>query len=200
MPSCTLNSTTFWVADYPHSQTCRSFSTRVQYSTRCCGFTPPIPLLTREALCEETFQEKRIRKGSLIVVCPWLLHRHRKLWTKPDHFIPDRFMPGGERPASKFSYIPFSVDPRVCSGMAFGLTEAILCIATIAQAFVLRLNPGHRIEVACRLTLRPGDKLPMRLVARAPVQLPAGTTPGSECLLSDRPRSFMNPGVRCQSK
>jgi cytochrome P450 len=161
---------------------------------------PPIPLLTREALCEETFQEKRIRKGSLIVVCPWLLHRHRKLWTKPDHFIPDRFMPGGERPASKFSYIPFSVGPRVCSGMAFGLTEAILCIATIAQAFVLRLNPGHRIEVACRLTLRPGDKLPMRLVARAPVQIPAGTTPGSECLLSDRPRSFMNPGVRCQSK
>ena len=131
---------------------------------------PPIPLLTREALCEETFQGRRIPKGSLIVVCPWLLHRHRKLWRNPDHFVPDRFMPGGERPASKFAYIPFSVGPRTCSGMAFGLTEAILSIATVAQAFMLRLEPGHRVEVACRLTLRPGDKLPMRLVARTPVQ------------------------------
>jgi cytochrome P450 len=129
---------------------------------------PPVPLLTREALCDEEFQGKRIRKGSLIVVCPWLLHRHRKLWSKPDHFIPERFLPGGERPASKFAYIPFSVGPRICSGMAFGLTEAILCIATVAQAFMLRLEPGHRVEVACRLTLRPGDRLPMRLIARAP--------------------------------
>jgi cytochrome P450 len=129
---------------------------------------PPVPLLTREALCDEAFQGKRIRKGSLIVVCPWLLHRHRKLWSKPDHFIPERFLPGGERPASKFAYIPFSVGPRICSGMAFGLTEAILCIATVAQAFMLRLEPGHRVEVACRLTLRPGDRLPMRLIARAP--------------------------------
>jgi cytochrome P450 len=131
---------------------------------------PPVPLLTREALCEETFQGRRIRKGSLIVVCPWLLHRHRKLWSKPDHFIPERFMPGGERPASKFAYIPFSVGPRICSGMAFGLTEAILCMATVAQAFMLRFEPGQRVEVVCRLTLRPGEKLPMRLIARTPTQ------------------------------
>jgi cytochrome P450 len=129
---------------------------------------PPVPLLTREAVREEKFHTCRIPSGSLIVVCPWLLHRHRLLWHKPDHFIPDRFLPGGSRPASKFAYIPFSVGPRICSGMAFGLTEAILCIATIAQSFKLRLEPAHRVEVACRLTLRPGEKLPMRLVTRTP--------------------------------
>jgi len=138
---------------------------------------PPVPLLTREALREDTFQGRRIRKGSLIVVCPWLLHRHRKLWSKPDHFIPDRFMPGGERPASKFAYIPFSVGPRICAGMAFGLTEAILCIATLAQAFMLRLTSGHCVEVACRLTLRPGDKLPMQLIARGQARGSAHAVP-----------------------
>jgi cytochrome P450 len=127
---------------------------------------PPAPVLTREAVRDENFHWCRIPRGSLIVVCPWLLHRHRHLWPKPDHFCPERFLPGGIRPSSKFAYIPFSVGPRICIGMAFGLTEAILCIATIAQAFMLRLTSGHRVEVACRLTLRPGEKLPMQLIAR----------------------------------
>jgi cytochrome P450 len=131
---------------------------------------PPVPLLTREALRDEKYHTCHIPKGSLIVVCPWLLHRHRTFWRQPDHFIPERFLPGGDRPASKFAYIPFSVGPRVCTGMAFGLTEAILSIATIAQKFMLRLVPGHRVEVACRLTLRPGDSLPMQLIPRPPVE------------------------------
>jgi cytochrome P450 len=124
---------------------------------------PPIPLLTREAVHDEIFHDCPISKGSLIVVCPWLLHRNPVLWHNPDHFIPTRFMPGGYRPPSKFAYIPFSVGPRACIGMAFGMTEAILCIATIVQAFMMRLEPGHRVEAACRLTIRPGEKLPMRL-------------------------------------
>lgn len=135
---------------------------------------PPVPVLSREALRDEEFQGKRIRKGSLIIVCPWLLHRHRKLWNKPDHFVPERFLPDGERPVSKFAYIPFSIGPRICAGMAFGLTEAILCIATLAQAFRLRLSPGHRVELVCRLTLRPGDRLPMQLISRAPARAGSG--------------------------
>jgi cytochrome P450 len=127
---------------------------------------PPVPILFREALRDETFQDHHIPKGSFIFVCPWLLHRHRQWWKKPDHFIPERFLPGSAEPISKFVYIPFSIGPRVCAGMTFGLTEAILCIATLAQAFRLRLKPGHRVEVVCRLTLRPGDKLPMLAIPR----------------------------------
>ncbi len=44
---------------------------------------PPVPLLTREAVRDEQFQGRRIPKGSLIVVCPWLLHRHRSCGTSP---------------------------------------------------------------------------------------------------------------------
>jgi cytochrome P450 len=129
---------------------------------------PPAPVLTREAVRDEQFHSCRIPKGSLIIVSPWLLHRHRLIWQQPDHFIPERFLPGGTRPASKFAYIPFSIGPRICTGMAFGLNEAILSIATIAQSFMLRLVPGHRVEVSCRLTLRPGERLPMQLIPRRP--------------------------------
>ncbi len=42
---------------------------------------------------------------------------------------------------------------------------------------MLRLEPGHRVEVACRLTFRPGEKLPMRLIARAPAPEAAEAAP-----------------------
>ena len=63
--------------------------------------------------------------------------------------------------------MPFSVGPRVCAGQAFGLNEAILCLATLAQRVRLRLAPGARVEPVCRLTLRPGDSLPMLIEHRA---------------------------------
>ena len=127
---------------------------------------PPVPLLTREALVDEKFKNVTIPKGSIMVISPWLLHRHKKLWPRPDHFIPERFLPGGNGPVSKFAYIPFSIGPRICAGMAFGLTEAVLCIATLAQQFRLRPKEGHRIEIECHLTLRPGETLPMSLHRR----------------------------------
>ena len=55
---------------------------------------PPVPILPREAVQEEEFQGVRIPKGSLLFVVPWLLHRHRKLWELPDHFIPEQFPAG----------------------------------------------------------------------------------------------------------
>ena len=72
---------------------------------------------------------------------PWLLHRHRKFWGKPDHFIPERFLPENAQFRVRHAYLPFSVGPRICAGAAFGLTEAVLCIATLAQRARLRLAP-----------------------------------------------------------
>ncbi|HVZ53345.1 MAG TPA: cytochrome P450 [Pseudolabrys sp.] len=129
---------------------------------------PPVPMLTREALVDENFNGVTIPKGSMILVSPWLLHRHKRLWHKPDHFVPERFMPAAKGPVSKFAYIPFSIGPRICAGMAFGLTEAILCIATLAQQFKLQLKEGHQVEIECHLTLRPGATLPMVLQRREP--------------------------------
>jgi cytochrome P450 len=127
---------------------------------------PPVPILPREAVHGENFKGLHIPKGSLVFVVPWLLHRHKKLWDKPDHFIPERFLPENSGAISKFAYIPFSIGPRICAGMSFGLTEAILCLATLAQKFKLRLKPGYPVNPVCRLTLRPEGGLPMSILAR----------------------------------
>jgi cytochrome P450 len=126
---------------------------------------PPVPILSRQALGDEVIRGRRIKTGELLLVVPWLLHRHKRIWDKPDQFIPERFLPGAPaRP--KGSYVPFSTGPRICAGAAFGLTEAILCLATLAQRFRLQLQPGSVVMPVCRLTLRPGKHLPMTVHPR----------------------------------
>jgi cytochrome P450 len=126
---------------------------------------PPVPILSRQARRNDTLGARNIPKDTIILVVPWLLHRHKAYWEKPDHFIPERFLPDQPRP-DKFIYIPFSVGRRVCLGMRFGLIEGILCLATLAQRFSAEVADNHKVAIECRLTLRPHQGLPMRLTPR----------------------------------
>jgi cytochrome P450 len=126
---------------------------------------PPVPLLSREAIAPGTIAGREVKKGTIILVAPWLLHRRPQLWHQPDAFVPDRFMPGAPKP-SRHAYVPFSVGPRVCTCQHLGLAEAVICLATLFQAVDLRLAPGAEVMPVARLTLRPGDALPMLLRPR----------------------------------
>jgi len=126
---------------------------------------PPVPILSREALAEDTIKGKKVPAGSIMLIVPWLIQRHKKYWDKPDHFIPERFMPDAPKPV-KFSYIPFSAGPRVCLGKNFGIVESVLTIAMLAQRFRLSMPRGTKVEHECRLTLRPKGRLPMQVSLR----------------------------------
>lgn len=128
---------------------------------------PPVPLLARQSVEADTIRGRPVKAGALLIVVPWLLHRHRHFWRKPDHFMPDRFLPGSPDAPKKYTYVPFSIGPRICAGLNFGLTEAIICLATLARTARLRLVPGTPVQPVCRLTLRPGDTLPMTVETRA---------------------------------
>lgn len=127
---------------------------------------PPVPLLSREARGEDMLRGMPVKAGDIIVVAPWLVHRHKAYWTSPDAFRPERFMPGTAEKPPKFAYIPFSGGARVCLGARFGLVEAVLCLAVLAGRFRLAAPPDHAPEIECRLTLRPKGGMPLRLEKR----------------------------------
>jgi cytochrome P450 len=122
---------------------------------------PPVPLLARSAAAPLEIGGHLVPRGALVLAVPWLLHRNPRLWEKPDHFAPERFL-AGRRP-QRHAYIPFSLGPRVCTGAQFALAETVICLSTLAQRFAPRLAPGARVMPVCRLTLRPGEALPMLL-------------------------------------
>jgi len=126
---------------------------------------PPVPVLARRAARDTVVAETVVPAGSIVMAAPWVLHRHHRHWEAPDEFRPERFLPGATPPA-KYTYLPFSLGPRVCTGQHFGLYEAMICLATLASRFRLRPVEGHRAFPVSRLTLRPGERLLMRLEGR----------------------------------
>lgn len=122
---------------------------------------PPVPILSREATGDDQVGRYRVPRGTLVVVAPWLLHRHTEYWEYPNHFVPERFTGEWSTKNMKYTYIPFSIGPRNCLGAAFGLIEAVLCLAVLARKFSPQLQPGYRPWYDCRLTLRPSENLPM---------------------------------------
>jgi cytochrome P450 len=128
---------------------------------------PPVPIQARRSAEPRQIADRRVPANSIVMLVPWLLHRHRLYWDQPDTFLPERFLPGGSRAPSRYAYVPFSIGPRICTGAAFALTETVLCLATLARQFRPVLRAGHEVMPVCRLSLRPGNGLPMRMQARA---------------------------------
>lgn len=130
---------------------------------------PPAHTLARVALADDTLCGRTITKGSTVMIVPWLLHRHKKLWQNPERFSPERF--GSDQSANRvrFSYLPFGGGKRICIGAAFALTEAIVLLATIANRSRLTLAPGHPVEPQALITLRARHGMKMRVSPRSAV-------------------------------
>jgi cytochrome P450 len=106
---------------------------------------PPIIGITRCALREAMLAGFAIAPGTMIIVSPYILHRHCRLWDEADTFDPSRFLDKTHRPIERFAYLPFGAGPRACIGAAFALIEATLMLATIMQHFRLTPVPGQAI-------------------------------------------------------
>ena len=128
---------------------------------------PPAPYMSRAAIQDDRIGDLHIPAGSMVVIAPYVLHRHRRLWDHPDAFRPERFLPEERGRIDRFSYLPFGAGPRVCIGASFSLQEAVIVLATIVRSIRLDLVEGHEVAPVQRITLRPRGGLPMRLTHRA---------------------------------
>jgi cytochrome P450 len=127
---------------------------------------PPVHTIARQAIGEDILVGQRIPKGSTVMIAPWLLHRHLKLWDNPSVFDPERFSAERSSGRARFSYLPFGGGKRICIGAAFSLAEGTILLATLAQRFRLRLAPGHRVEPQGLITLRARYGMKMLLQPR----------------------------------
>lgn len=126
---------------------------------------PPVGFLTfRKAKGDQELKGREIPDGSPIVVSPWLVHRHRELWERPDEFDPDRFQGGLDKPSC--AYIPFGQGPRICIGAAFATQEAMLILAALTKRYRFEPGPGPEPEPVSRLTIRSLNGISLRVFKR----------------------------------
>ncbi len=127
---------------------------------------PPITFMPRVALQDTTVGPRRLRRGALVMISPWTLHRHRDYWTDPHAFRPERFLPENENELVEGAYIPFGQGPHTCVGAGFAQTESLLIIAELVRAFdFAAIDPG-RVRPAARLTTRPKEQVFCRVTPR----------------------------------
>jgi cytochrome P450 len=120
---------------------------------------PSVFLIARAATGPDVIGGLPVRKNDVILISPWLLHRHEKLWPDPDTFMPSRFM-APSPPPDRFAYLPFGVGPRICIGAHFALVEATLALARIVGTFRVTLLDKTPVMPVGVVTTQP-DRSPM---------------------------------------
>jgi unspecific monooxygenase len=125
---------------------------------------PPAFLIARAAAAPDTVAGNPVRKNDVILIAPWLLHRHEKRWRDPNAFIPSRFVSPAPRP-DRFAYLPFGVGARICIGAHFALVEATLALAKLIGAFSVTLLDKAPVIPVGVVTTQP-DRSPMFRITR----------------------------------
>src|SRR5438067_9028262 len=120
---------------------------------------PPAFLIARAAAGPDTIAGMPVRRNDVVLVAPWLLHRHEKLWRDPNAFMPSRFMAPAP-PPDRFAYLPFGVGAGLCIGAHFALVEATLALAKIIGAFRVDLIDKAPVMPVGVVTTQP-DRSPM---------------------------------------
>ena len=131
---------------------------------------PPAPAVQRKAETDTTVGGLSLPEGALVLVGTYNLHRHPSFWTNPEQFLPERWL-DGERPASRYAYLPFGAGPRACVGIHFASVEGPLLLALIGRRYDLQLAQEN-VEPELMVTLRPKGGIRMRLQRR---KVPVGS-------------------------
>ncbi|WP_028956452.1 cytochrome P450 [Sulfitobacter sp. 20_GPM-1509m] len=127
---------------------------------------PPVPMMVREAACPEHFRDRDVPKGSQLVLSPWHLHRHERLWDRPDDFDPDRWHTENGKACARNAYMPFSAGARVCTGAGFAMVEGPLILSRILRDFRVTLTDAPPPVPVAHLTVRSDGGIPLMLTRR----------------------------------
>jgi cytochrome P450 len=116
---------------------------------------PPTWVTARTPLAADAIGGHQIPPQSVLLLSPYVLHRHPAFWEHPERFDPERFTPERAAGRPRFAYFPFGGGPRQCMGQRLAMLEMQVILAMLVQAYELRLVPGHPVVPDARITLRP---------------------------------------------
>ena len=144
------------VADLPRLRTAEA----IVYET--LRMYPPAYALSREAIVPTAVGGHPLPKRGIAFISVWGAHRRPEAFEGPDEFRPERWLDGLARRLPRGAFVPFAEGPRKCLGAGFAMQEMILCMATIASRWELRLADTAQVRARPAVTLRPAD--PVRVI------------------------------------
>lgn len=114
---------------------------------------PPAWITDRENIEDDTLLGHHIKKGTLVGISFYELHRNPKYWTEPEQFNPERFM-GEQKKESMTYFYPFGAGPRMCIGFGFAMYEMGLALSYIVKKYTIT-SQHQNIQFNPLITLKP---------------------------------------------
>lgn len=127
---------------------------------------PPLWAIGRRATRDCRIGDTNIAVGSVAILSQYVTHRDPRWFPNPEAFDPGRWTAEARSARPRFCYFPFSAGSRSCLGENFAGMEAVICLATLAQKWRLKLVPGQTIALQPQLTLRARRGIKMRIEPR----------------------------------
>lgn len=146
-----------WIKAMPWSMACFEETMRL---------FPPAPIISRSIIETDDYKGHRFDAGAGVMINLWALHRHKKLWDRPDSFIPERFFGENRDSIKRFQYLPFGMGRRVCIGQKFALQEAAILIALMARRYRFDYAGERAPWPVMRITIQADNHMPMRVTKR----------------------------------
>ncbi|EMS65582.1 Cytochrome P450 99A2 [Triticum urartu] len=131
---------------------------------------PVLPLLIPR-VCRETCDVGgfEVTEGTRVMVNTWALGRDPEYWHEPEEFRPERFEDGtATYKGSRFDYLPFGSERRICPGDTFGVAVLELIVARLLYYFDWSLPAGVKpseLDMEMIVTLTSRRKNQLHLVA-----------------------------------
>lgn len=99
----------------------------------------PVLLLPRGVVSDFEFFGRTVQAGTNVFVAIAAGHRLASVFTDPNHFDPDRFLPPREEDRrNPYALATFGGGPRICLGINFAQVEVMALTAHVRRHFTLR--------------------------------------------------------------
>lgn len=127
---------------------------------------PPLAFIPRVALKAGRVRDIAVPAGAMVMISPWIMHRHRALWRDPECFDPDRFLPAREKELVQNAYLPFGLGQRLCVGAAFATIESVLILARLLRRYDFQAITPKSVRPVARLTTRSAQDIQVSIRRR----------------------------------
>jgi cytochrome P450 len=140
---------------------------------------PPAAMFVREATEDVEILGRRLAKGSMIFLSPFVIQRRTDLWSDPLRFDPSRFETLPKKNETPLRFLAFGAGPRACIGEQFAIIEAQIVMLALLRSLDIRLLTTKQPELHFNGTLRPRELLARILKRETPARLheEVGTVP-----------------------